>query len=85
MMRSIVRASDSRRGATRRKALEAVIVIQARLHELEGAVGRDPGDLAALAEARLIGSLLTAIACGRYPGAAIESVGRSLDQPRSAG
>jgi len=54
--------------ASRRKALEAVIVIQARLHELEGAIARDPSDLSALEEARVIGSLLASIARGRYRG-----------------
>lgn len=60
--------STEKLASSRRKALEAVIVIQARLHELEGAVVRDPGDSAALAEARVIESLLASIARGRYPG-----------------
>ncbi len=69
---------------TRRKALEAVIMIQARLHELEAAVARDSADLSAVAEARLIESLLTGIARGRYPGGALpDSVGCSPERPHA--
>lgn len=41
--------------SSRREALIAVIVIQARLHEFEAALVRDPGDSSALEEARVIG------------------------------
>ncbi len=58
---------------SRRKALEAMILIQARLHELEGAVARDPTDRFAPAQARIIGSLLASIARGEYPFDAIAS------------